>query len=224
VPPPAEPDPALPVVTQEARPGRPDGAATGYTIVLPPGWQRIPLRQGTAEAIRKILGQVFGRLARDQPRDSLARHRIEFERQLSAMAARAREKAGLDLYLPVEYLHGAAVPASFAVSEGSPGPAEPGDPAEVVAYLAASQDDAAQVTVDGAIGIRTERIAGPDPGSDIPVGSRRVDYALSVPGRPDRWLMAVFSTLGSGDPDGQYAKILVELFDAMMSTFRWSWE
>jgi hypothetical protein len=36
--------------------------------------------------------------------------------------------------------------------------------------------------------------------------------------------MAVFSTLGSGDPDGEYAKILVELFDAMMSTFRWSWE
>lgn len=221
---PAEPDTTPQEITQQPRPVPGDGAANGYTIVLPPGWQRIPVRQGTAEAIRKILDQVFGRLSRELPRDSLVRQRIELERRLSAMAARAREKAGLDLYLPVEYVHGAAVPASFAVSEGSPGPAGPGDPAQVVAYLAAGQDDAAQVTVDGAIGIRTERIAAADPASEIPAGSRRVDYTLSVPGRPERWLMAVFSTLGSGDPDGEYAKILVELFDAMMSTFRWSWE
>lgn len=221
---PAEPAATLAAAAQPARPDCRDGAATGYTIVLPPGWQRIPVRRGTAEAIRKILDQVFGPLAREQPRDSLVRQRIELERRLTAMAARAREKAGLDLYLPVEYVHGTAVPASFAVSESSPGPADPADPAQVVAYLVAGQHNATQITVDGAIGVRTELVAGPDPASEIPAGSRRVDYAMSVPGRPERWLMAVFSTLGSGDPDGQLAKVLVELFDAMMSTFRWSWE
>jgi hypothetical protein len=34
-------------------------------------------------------------------------------------------------------------------------------------------------------------------------------------------VVVAFSTLGGGDPDDQYAKILVELFDAIMSTFRW---
>lgn len=130
---PAEPAATLADAAQQAGPDRRDGAATGYTIVLPPGWQRIPVRRGTAEAIRKILDQVFGALARAQPRGSLVRQRIELERRLTAMAARAREKAGLDLYLPVEYVHQAAVAASFAVSEGSPGPAEPDDPAQVVA-------------------------------------------------------------------------------------------
>ena len=96
---PAEPAATLADAAQQAGPDRRDGAATGYTIVLPPGWQRIPVRQGTAEAIRKILDQVFGALARAQPRGSLVRQRIELERRLTAMAARAREKAGLDLYL-----------------------------------------------------------------------------------------------------------------------------
>jgi hypothetical protein len=35
--------------------------------------------------------------------------------------------------------------------------------------------------------------------------------------------MVVFSTVGDGDPAGQFAGILVELFDAIMSTFRWTW-
>jgi hypothetical protein len=35
--------------------------------------------------------------------------------------------------------------------------------------------------------------------------------------------MVVFSTLGDSDPEGEFAKILVQLFDAIMSTFRWTW-
>lgn len=46
-----------------------------------------------------------------------------------------------------------------------------------------------------------------------------------IRGRPNarrRWLIAAFSTLGDGDPGGEHAKILVELFDAIMSTFHWT--
>jgi len=62
-------------------------------------------------------------------------------------------------------------------------------------------------------------VAGPDADAEIPFESRRVDYAVAVPGRTGQWLMAVFSTLGNGDPDGEYARILTEFFDAIMSTF-----
>ena len=34
----------------------------------------------------------------------------------TAMADRARENSGIDLYLPVEYVHGTAVPASLVIS------------------------------------------------------------------------------------------------------------
>jgi hypothetical protein len=35
-------------------------------------------------------------------------------------------------------------------------------------------------------------------------------------------MVITFSTLGDGDPSGQYAGLLAELFDAIMSTFRWT--
>ena len=218
---PPEPQTRPPAAATADGPSRP---ATGYAIVLPPGWRGIPVRQGTAEAIRKILDEVFGRLGKGHSRDALVRHRIDLQRRLTAMADRARENSGSDLYLPIEYVHGVTVPASFVVSEGPAGAAEPGDPAEVVAYLLSGTDGATEVVIDGAIGVRTARAAAAEPGTEVPFASRRVDYALAMPGRPGQWLMAVFSTLGNGDPDGEYARILVELFDAMMSTFRWTWE
>ena len=45
---------------------------------------------------------------------------------------------------------------------------------------------------------------------------------MPIPGEGGRWLLFAFSTLGAGDPDDQVARMLVQLFDAMMSTFRWA--
>lgn len=45
---------------------------------------------------------------------------------------------------------------------------------------------------------------------------------IPVPADPGRWITVVFSTLGAGDPQGALADLFVELFDAMMTTFRWS--
>ena len=78
------------------------------------------------------------------------------------------------------------------------------------------------MTVDGVTGARSERSAGPDPDQGIEYGSRRVDYMVPMPGADGRWLLLAFSTLGAGDPGDQVARMLVQLFDAMMSTFRWA--
>jgi hypothetical protein len=56
----------------------------------------------------------------------------------------------------------------------------------------------------------------------MPAASRRVDYVLPVPGIPGDWLVIAFSTLGDGRPEGQFTRLLVELFDAIVSTFRWT--
>jgi hypothetical protein len=216
-----------------------DRVASGYALVLPPGWRKIPVRHGTDEAIRGICDEVLGRVGTGPDREQLVRARVELQGRLSAMAVRAREASGVDLYLPVEYVHGTPVPASFSVSEGapgSPGGSGPGSgtpaagdgtappaPEELIAYLASADEAASLVAVDGAPGIRTEHITAADPGQDAVLPGRQVDYVVTIPGSGDRWLMVVFSTVGDGDPAGQFAGILVELFDAIMSTFRWTW-
>jgi hypothetical protein len=214
---PAQPSPAPESPAPETSP-----PATGYTLVLPAGWRRIPARHGTDQAIRDILDEVFGRLSKNLPRDKVYPYRAEFERRLTGMVAEARKKAALDLYLPVENIHGTPVPASFIVSQGPLGGAESLEPAHILAYLASERENASTVDVDGAMGVRMEQTAPPDEAQEFKVGSRRVDYVLSVPGVANQWLIVAFSTVGSGDPDGEFARVLVELFDAMMSTFRWT--
>lgn len=199
-------------------------AAGGYTVVIPPGWCRIPLRQGTNAAIKKILDRSFRHL----PRDRVAPYRMEIERRLKILVAQSRSNAGLDLYFPVDPAQDGPVPASFLVSEArySP-PAEDGedggeiDPAQVLAYLASESAGARIVEADGAPGLRTEQIVRPGPEAEFQYATRRVEYTLAVPGNPGRWLVAAFSTPGSADPDGQLARLLTELFDAIMLTFRW---
>lgn len=199
-------------------------AATGYTLVLPPGWYHVPVRHGTEKAIKQAAGQVVAEYARSQPRDKLTSYRIELERRLRSAADDARRKAATDLYVPLGLVRGIPVPASFLVSELYLGSVEDIDPALVISHLAASDGDARPVTVAGALGIRTERAAGPDPSKQAGYPSRRVDYVLAVPGDPERYLAVAFSTLGGGDPDDSYAALLVELFDAIMSTWRWNRE
>jgi hypothetical protein len=65
-------------------------------------------------------------------------------------------------------------------------------------------------------------VAPADPGQQAGYGSRRVDYLIPVPEHPRGMLVVAFSTIGDGDPEGDFAKLLVELFDAIMTTFRWT--
>jgi hypothetical protein len=192
--------------------------------VIPPGWCRIPLRQGTNAAIKKILDRSFRHL----PRDRVAPYRMAIERRLKALVAQSRSNAGLDLYFPVDAAQDGPVPASFLVSEARYSPAaedgedaEEIDPVQVLAYLASESAGARIIEADGAPGLRTEQIVRPGPAAEFQYASRRVEYTLAVPGNPGRWLVAAFSTPGSADPDGKLALLLTELFDAIMLTFRW---
>lgn len=197
--------------------------AAGYSLVLPPGWRRIPLRAGTDRAIRSVVREALASAPRDAPADKVGPRRLELERRLTEMTRRARGQGGVDLYLPAGPVYQAPVAASFLVSELSLGPA---DPASVAASIAAGDHAWRPVTLGGADGLRVERTAGPTSGDGVEAGvaSRHVDYVLPAPGRPGRWLVVAFSTLGGGDPGDEIARLLTELFDAIVSTFGWQWE
>ncbi|WP_234380487.1 hypothetical protein [Streptomyces sp. CMB-StM0423] len=199
---------------------RDEGVAVGYTLVLPPNWSRIPLRDGTDEAIMRIVDEAVADLPDDMPRDQIPQVRLELVRRLRKAAADARKSGGLDLYLPVQQMHGVTVAASFVVSEITL--ATGAEPSLILARLLADAEKSQPTAVDGSVGYRNERVARGSGDEGGEYASRRVDYVLAVPEDDTRWVTVGFSTLADGDPKGQFADVLVELFDALMTTFRWT--
>ena len=200
--------------------GTASGRAAGYTLVLPPGWRQVPVRTGTREVIREIVRDRFRVRPGHVPRDALTPYRIALEQQLTAAAAQARQRGGTELYLPVEPVRGTLIAASFVVSEGSIGGRYEHDAAQIVDAI---DGDGPGLLLDGVRAARIERTAPPDLARGIERGSRHVDYAVPVPEGDGRWLVFAFSALSAGDPGDKLAENLVKLFDAIMSTFRWTW-
>ena len=196
----------------------------GYTLVLPPGWHRVPVRRGSAEAIRATVAEALKAVPPEVPRDRVAPYRAELEGKLRAMVTKARGNGAVDLYLPIGPMHGVPIGASFIVSEGSIDyGGQDADPAQIVAFLATEDGGAGSaVTVDGGPAARIEHVEPPEPAAEVDLGSRRVDYMIPMPGERNRWLLSVFTTMGAGSPDDELSGILVQLFDAIMSTFRWT--
>jgi hypothetical protein len=191
--------------------------AVGYRILLSPGWAQIPLRSGTEEAITAILDAVTAGRRADA---ELTADRERVAEQLRAAAKTARDNRGVHLYLPITTIHGLVAPASFVVADIAFGAIDPLDPALFVARLAADPG-AKRMRIDGVAGSRTETSHPADPGRNVPWPSRRVDYVLPFPKDPDRWLVVTFAVLKPADEEDRSAT-WIELFDAMMTTFRWT--
>lgn len=208
-------------------------AATGYSLVLPPGWAQIPLDDRAAGAVARLVDRAFADLPSDVPPDTAASLRRRLELHLRSTLTSARTNGATELYLPTERMGGVLVPASFVVAEvdpgtgpGAPGPGDDGHDlvTGVLARLIAAAEDARATEVDGAPALRTEsRAAGaPERQLGIQAATRRVDYLLAVPDHPGRWLAVSCTILEAADDDEDLAGLLVELFDAVMTTFRWS--
>ncbi|MEV6317387.1 hypothetical protein [Streptomyces sp. NPDC051776] len=192
----------------------------GYSLVLPPGWVRIPLRGGTDEAIRTVVKRAFAKPPRDVPRDEPAKLRVQLEARLRDTATQAAESDGLDLYLPTAPRGGVGLTGSFIVSEIRLRVGDSLNADDITGELAA-RASSQKVSVDGRTGARTERALPANESRGAPYASRQVNYVLPVPKAPGRWLTIAYSTPADGNPEGEYADLLVELFDAIMSTFDW---
>ncbi|MFF0586299.1 hypothetical protein ACFYWD_10065 [Streptomyces sp. NPDC003781] len=217
--------------TADSEPHAPPVAATApgrYELVLPPGWIRIPLREGTKEALERVLFSHMGRVPEGIPRDDAMRFRLDMRRQLEKQARAARRNGGLDLYLPVLPRGGIFLMASFIVAEMPIGRDHAVPPQAVIEQLAAEEvpgGTAGKVDVAGAPALRRAyRCAPGEEGEQAAPPTRRVDYVIPVPDDPGRWISINFSTPGDGDAGSEFTDVLVELFDAVVATFRWSYE
>ncbi|MFD4345689.1 hypothetical protein ACFWQ6_12625 [Streptomyces coelicoflavus] len=216
---------------QSAITDRKGAPATGYRLLLPSQWAQVPLRQGTEEAIERILRAAYTRIPGDAPPDKIGPYKRELARRFRAVVAGAQERDALDLYLPVEPVGDEEfnLGASILVTEATLPVRNPHGPRTPAAEIAvqlltnngAEGGDLSSGEVDGALAVRREHVAAAAPDRGAPSGSRRVEYMVSVPGDPDRWFIAAFSTVGGGDPRDELAEALVEWFDAVMATFRW---
>lgn len=195
------------------------GTVSGYRLVVPQEWQKIPVQRGTEQAISALLDRAFAKHGRDQ----VAQYRREVEARLMRAVNEARHNAGVDLFLPLGHRE-RNLPASFLVSYVEFATPDTPDPQQVLTEVIATTEGAEPTTLGGTPGMRTERAYAADPDRDVAYASRRVEYLLPVPGTADSWLLSSFSTLGQGSPDDDVAGLLCMLFDAIMSTFRWEYE
>lgn len=198
---------------------------TGYSIILPPGWIGIPLRdhEATDSAVRRIVEKACGDLPTSFPRDKVTPYRLEIERRLRRGISQARKGEGLDLYLPVYEQGRVPIGASFVVAETA-GPQ--GSHADAESILALMVDDSVEsycepVEIAESTAVRRDSLVGGKGKQDAEAASRRVDYVIPVPQNANRWVVVSFSTVGAGDPEDEIAEATTELFDAIMTTFRW---
>lgn len=202
---------------------------SSYRLVLPRPWVRIPVQTGTEERVREVVTEVAARAPKDVPPDQLGPWRRELERRLVADVRAARDYGGVDFYLPSDTWHGFLVGASFVVSEVSPPGQRPdeldedGAVGQVLAELVRTSPETQPVTIADTTWVRAERVeaADPDRAADLDLATRRVEYLTAVPAEPRRWVLVAFSCTGDGDPRGDLATLTVELFDAIMGTWRW---
>jgi hypothetical protein len=200
-----------------------------YRVVLPPPWVRVPLGPEARDRVHDIVEQAAAQAPKEMPPDQLGPLKRELERRMLAQLAAAAERGGLDHYFPLGPMHGIHLGASFFVAAVTP----PGGSAEltpdalaggVLTELVASTPGATAVEIARTVWVRTEGVVAPDPdrtdGVDMP--ARRVTYLTAVPDDPQQWILVSFSTMGDGDPDSEHTLLTVELFDAIMSTWRWA--
>ncbi|MEV5979839.1 hypothetical protein [Streptomyces sp. NPDC052114] len=196
----------------------------GFNLVPPPGWDTIPLQSGTREAIQRIVRKSVAQLPVGFPKDDIPKARLKLTKELKETVRQARKSDGLSLYLPVEPMHGMIIPASFVASEPLTAPRTGIGPEAVLRDLARDAENASVRELDGTAAVRTLQKLPADPAKGVEVPSWQVQYTVPIPdSAPAQWLTFSFSTLVAPDMDTEFTETLVELFDAVMTTFRWSY-
>lgn len=195
----------------------------GYSILLPPPWKRVHLGSNVPDQVKSIIDRSMKNAPKEVSPDEMAPLRYKLEYQLNSQLNEARESGAIDYYFPPEEIHGAQLNASFMVSNVMPDAMADDDMVGgVLAELIADGSEA--VEVGGTVWARSEKVIDSEPNDFVEggVASRKVDYVTAVPGEPNRWTIVTFTAIGDGKADSDITHLLVELFDAMMTSWRWS--
>ena len=194
-----------------------------FLIALPPGWMRLPARASEESTLRAMIDEIVAEaLPSSLPRDTAEPWRGEMRKTFTAMVDEARDAGASAVYIPVRPVNGVNVPASFVESEIDDGDA--GDPGSVLAAILADADDGTLHVIDGAHAARTDSsTVRVEPRDGWPaMTTRQIVYTIEVPHREGRWVVLSFSAASGDRPSAALSDALVELFDALILTFRWS--
>ncbi|MFD7024557.1 hypothetical protein [Promicromonospora sukumoe] len=188
-----------------------------WAFLLPPGWARFPTGAPRAKELDAAVAEV---VARTPSGDDALRNALR--------AAFADAGIGA-VYLPTAPVAGMAVPASITESElfGETGRSA----AEVAARVLGGPSG-----TDGPVGVTGPVDLDGRPGARVvrtrhdvhreggrPVSStREVTYVVSRDEAAGDWLVLSFSTRWDSPGTERLAATLVEFFDAVMATFRWT--
>ncbi|RWZ68177.1 hypothetical protein ELQ92_02775 [Labedella populi] len=198
---------------------------SAYSIVDIPGWENLSLNNADRTELEARLSALAHQAVPDDvPRDSATPFRLELHKHLSRVVEHARSAGAGLICLPTRRMGDIAVPASYTVSEWRDGEGGATTPETVLNALAANSSSVTRlVDIDGQPALREEGVEPANPTAD-PLSRhavRRVTYTVSSPTDDRAWLVFTFVTLGSADPTGPLADVLVELFDAQLTTVRW---
>lgn len=184
---------------------------SGYDLLLPPGWWRIP---ADPVAARSSIRTLLDRKTAGLPRDSVAQARAELDQRLRGLVEQAHEAGAVDVMVTVDPVRGIPVAASCVVTviPGTGGAALE----DVAARLGAGADEHGVVEVAGTAAVRVRR-RRPVPDAED-VLATTVEYAVPVPGGADT-LLLTWST-----PMEPVADQLAALFDAITASLRWRWD
>ncbi|MGY1688855.1 hypothetical protein [Geodermatophilus sp. SYSU D01105] len=197
---------------------RATAAVQDFTLLLPPGWARIPLDDRVPLRVKQLVDERLSTVPAEH-REAL---RTGLTRDLGETLTAARSRGGLDVLLSLDPVAGMPVPASALVTHLQ------GDGADLAGLLETLSSGGDDVTVQeldlvevaGApavrrLGVHEERV---DPVGELPGGVLRVtrlDYYVPIPGSHGILVFA-FST-----PVEQLGPALVGLFDVMATSMRW---
>ncbi len=171
-----------------------------FTVLLPPGWVRIPLdgrEQARASALATAKAAVLA-----EPQRQAAKQQIL--RLLKDAIRHARQAGGTDMMISLAERGGMPLAASCLVSyveEGDPVPMD-----KLAAELARDGGAVSETEIDGRRAIRRRYLEPP---------VTRLDFYLHVPGR------CGLLTLAFATPFEPLADALVVLFDAIAESLRW---
>ncbi|WP_394769106.1 hypothetical protein [Lacisediminihabitans sp.] len=195
-----------------------------FVMALPPGWSRLPVRERERPLLLALIEEIVAdALPASLPRDSAEPWRGELRKRLTGAALEARDAGATAVYLPTRPVDGFTAPASLIETEveddGLASPAE-----VIAAVLSDPHIDATEATVDGASALRTDTTTTRvQQSGDWPeVATRQVVYTIEVPHREGRWVVMSFSAVSGDNPSQDLSDALVLLFDALMTTFRWT--
>lgn len=188
-----------------------------YRLVLPAGWEHLPLDAGADAVIRRITDRAIQR----SPPTHAAQLRSVMSSRLSEAVRGARQGSGVALYLPMEPVQGVPVPMSIVVTAPKPPTSATTMTDALLAFAARGQSSATEVGGHLAVRQWSDALAVVDEKGKIRApATRRVSYLIAPP-FGDRLLAITGSMLRPDIPDGEDVVAALELlFDAIAMTLR----